>query len=158
MTPPAWSDVVNDLKAAQRQVERAEARHLALESRTGDDREAYELAIGKHLHDAYSATEKALERVIEMVDGNVPTGRSFHRDLIQRAAEPVEGVRPAIITPDSERAMLRLASFRHVFRHAYSFFDYEMAAPNVAIAAEAIPRLREEIMAFAAALGLHPRA
>lgn len=117
-----------------------------------------ELAIGKHLHDAYSAGEKALERVIELVDGELPPGRSFHRDLIRRAAQPQEGVRQAIISEDTAAALLQLVAFRHVFRHVYGGFTYALAAPNVPVAAEALPRPREEVTRFAAGFDAPPAA
>ncbi len=158
MTPPSWTDVVADLDMAQRQSERAFAGAALLDARSGLDREAHELAIGKHLHDAYCAAERALERVVDMVDGSLPVGRSYHRDLLRRAARPVEGLRPAIIGAETEVALEALLGFRHVFRHVYEEFDYGKAAPNLALAATAIPRLRAEITAFAATLGLAPRA
>jgi hypothetical protein len=143
---------------AARQAVRASASAALLAEREGIDRESYGLAIGKHLHDAYCAAEKALERLVELVDGDVPQGRTFHRDLLRRAARAVDGVRPAIISPESEKSLAELLGFRHVFRHVYEGFDYRKAAPNVELAARAIPRLREEITAFAASLGLAPRA
>jgi hypothetical protein len=116
VTPPAWSDVKADLETAVAEAGRAAHKHAGRAALPPEAREDRELAIGKHVHDAYSAAEKALERLIELVDGDVPKGRSFHRDLIRRAAHPVEGLRPAIIS------------------------------------------LRDEITAFAAGLGLAPRA
>jgi hypothetical protein len=143
---------------AMRQADRASAGAALLANREGMDREAHGLAIGKHLHDASCAAEKAIERLVELVDGDVPQGRTLHRDLLRRAARTVEGVRPAIIGPESEKALAELLSFRRVFRHVHEGFDFGKAAPNVALAARAIPRLRDEITAFAASLGLAPRA
>ena len=158
MTPPAWADVAEDLATAVAEAGRAAAKAATLGETAGTAREDRELAIGKHLHDAYSAAEKALERLVELTDGSVPAGRSFHRDLIRRAAHPLDGVRPAIISAETAEAMEDLLSFRHVFRHAYGAFRYARAAPNVALAAAAIPRLRDEVTAFAAGLGLAPGA
>lgn len=158
MTRRAWSDVADDLATAVAQAERAARKHATLSGLHGDERENTELAIGKHLHDAYSAGEKALERVIELVDGELPPGRSFHRDLIQRATRPQDGVRGAIISEDTAAALLQLVAFRHVFRHVYGGFVYALAAPNVPIAAEALPRLREEVTRFAAGFGAEPAA
>ncbi|PWS38436.1 hypothetical protein DFH01_03905 [Falsiroseomonas bella] len=158
MTPPAWADIAADLDAALNQAALAQARARGLAGRTGDDRSAHELAIGKHLHDAYTAAEKAVERVVEVVDGDIPRGRSFHRDLIRRAAMPIPGGRLAIISADTAAGLEDLLGFRHVFRHVYGTFDFGRAAPNVALAATVIPRLRDEITAFAAGLGLAPRA
>jgi hypothetical protein len=140
------------------EAERAAQKHATLTILPPAQREDREFAIGKHLHDAYSAAEKAIERLVEMVDGTLPAGRSFHRDLIRRAARPVEGLRAAMIGPETEEALLRLVAYRHAFRHVYGGFDYALAAPNVPLAAAALPRLRGDLLAFASGLGLAPRA
>jgi hypothetical protein len=158
VTPPSWIDVAADLDAALKQASLAQSRAGRLAGRLDDDRSAHEIAIGKHLHDAYTAAEKAIERLVELVDGDIPRGRSFHRDLIRRAAMPVPGGRPAVISDEMAAGLEELLGFRHVFRHAYGSFDYARAAPNVPLAASLIPRLRNEIAAFAAGLGLAPRA
>ena len=158
MTPPAWSDIQADLAAALGEGRRAADKAVQDSALAGLARENNQLAIGKHLHDAYCAAEKALERLVELVDGDIPKGRSFHRDLLRRAALPIEGGRPAMISAATAADLDELLGFRHVFRHAYGGFDFAKAWPNVEIAARAIPRLRDEITAFAAGLGLAPRA
>jgi hypothetical protein len=158
VTPPTWSDVARDLDLAGLQAGQAVAKHATLAAVPADLLPDRQVAIGKHVHDAYSAAEQALERLIAAVDGDLPSGRRFHQDLIDRASRPLDGVRPAIIAPETARDLRALLRFRHAFRHVYDVFDYELAAPNVALAATAIPRLRTEVTAFAAGLGLAPRA
>jgi hypothetical protein len=155
--PPAWIDVAADLEVALEAVRLASDKAASLPGLSADLRQDREIAIGKLLHDGYSAAEKAVERLIEMVDGSVPGGSSFHRDLLRRAAHGAEG-RPAILTPETATALQELLGFRHVFRHVYGGFDYAKAAPLVTLAAATIPRLRDELQAFAATLGLAPRA
>lgn len=155
--PPAWIDVVADLDTALEAVRLASEKAESLTGLAADLRQDREIAIGKLVHDAYSAAEKAVERLVEMVDGSVPSGSSFHRDLLRRAARPAEG-RPAILSPETAAALQELLGFRRVFRHVYGGFDYAKARPVVTLAAAAIPRLRDELLAFAAALGLAPRA
>lgn len=158
MTPPIWTDIAADLDAATGQTNRAVARNAALAGRLADDREAHELAIGKHLHDAYCAVERALERLLEMVDDSLPSGRHYHHDVIARARRAVEDVRPPIISAETAADLQEFLKFRHAFRHIYGVFEYSRAAPNVDLAARVIPRARHEITAFAVSLGLAPRA
>ncbi len=158
MTLRHWTDVSADLETAISAAQRAAAKAAGLPALDGEAREDRELAIGKLVHDACSAAEKALERLVELVDGELPKGSSFHRDLIRRAAGPVQGGRDAMITPETANALARLVAFRHVFRHIYGGFEYERAASMVPLAAATIPRLRDELTAFAAAIGLAPRA
>jgi hypothetical protein len=154
VTPPAWSDVAADLEAARAQAGRAVAKEAALGGLGGEAREDRELAIGKHLHDAVSALERALERLILDLDGDLPRGPRFHQDLLDRAARAMPGLRPPLLGDATRRDLARLMAFRHAFRHAYGTYDHALARPNVALAAEAIPRALTEIESAARRLGL----
>lgn len=145
VTPPIWSDVSADLATALSEARRAADKAAGIEAHPPDLRESVEMAVGKHLHDAYCAAEAALERLILAMDGEVPTGRRYHRELLERAARPIEGVRAPMIrtaTRDLLEDLLR-------FRHAYGTFAWDRAAPNVGLAAEAIPMLAADLTAFA---------
>jgi hypothetical protein len=157
VTPPTWSDVDYDLAAARDLAAKAADKDAGLAGLAPAAREDRELAIGKHLHDAVSAIERALERLVQDIDGDLPRGRSFHRDLLDRAARPMPGRRPAILTAETRRDLGLLVGFRHAFRHSYGGFDYALARPNVAVAAAAVPRAVAEIEALGAALGIRPQ-
>lgn len=154
MTPAIWSDVAADLALAVAEARRAKQKAGALGALPEALREDRELAVGKHLHDAYSAAEKALERLVALLDGALPQGRSFHQDLLDRAARPLPGVREALISEATRRDMRRLLAFRHVYRHPYGQYLHALAEPNVTLGAEAIPRLAGEVEAAARAAGL----
>jgi hypothetical protein len=141
----------NGLAAARRAAE----KHAARAGLADEDRE---LAIGKHLHDAYCAAEAALERLVLAIDGGLPQGRRYHQDLLERVAHEVAGIRPAVIGRDTLRGLRQLLGFRHVFRHQYETFDYALAEPNVALAAAVVPQLAAEVEDFAKRSGLKPPA
>lgn len=157
VTPPIWSDVSRDLSVALREAALAAAKAARLDSFPDEVRNSVELAIGKHLHDAYTAAEAAIERLIVLVDGGTPQGPRYHRDLLDRAADPIQGLRGPIIGRAAHEGLVPLLAFRHVFRHAYGGFDWLRAAPNVAIAAKAVSLLAADLRTFAEAMGL-PRA
>ena len=90
------------------------------------------------LHNCYSAVERALERLIVAFDGGLPSGRNYHADLIERAAAPLVGVRPAVVSRRLAADLHRLRQFRHAFRNAYGDYDYTRAAENVPIAERAM--------------------
>ena len=146
MTPPTWSDVEYDLEAARVLAVKAADKDAALAGLPADAREDRELAIGKHLHDAVSAIERALERLVQDIDG----------DLLDRAARPMPGRRPAILSAETRRELGLLVGVRHAFRHSYGGFDTALARPNVAVAAAAVPRAVAEIGALAIAIGIRP--
>lgn len=149
MTPPIWSDVSADLATATAQLRRAEEKAGTLAGLPPDLREDREVAIGKHLHDAYSAGEAALQRVILIVDGSLPQGGRYHGDLLDRAARPFEDLRGPAIRGETRDLLRRLVGFRHAYRHAYGAFEWDLAAPNLVLAARAIPMLVEDLTAFA---------
>jgi hypothetical protein len=95
-----------------------------------------------------------LERLILAVDGSLPSGRNYHADLIERAAAPLVGVRPSVISRRLAADLHRLRQFRHAFRNAYGDYDYARAAENVPIAERAVPLVEIELADFAAAAGM----
>ncbi len=85
-------------------------------------------------------------------------GRHDHQDLIARAARRVEGLRPPLISAETAGELTQLLKFRHAFRHSYGTFQFAKAAPNLPLAARAIPRLRDELTTFARTTGFLPGA
>ncbi len=158
--PALWSDVAADPEAALTQAAKAGARAATLAAgragMPGDLAEALELAAGSHLHDAYTALEQAIERLVVAVDGDRPAGRDSHRQLLDRAARPVEGLRGAVLPDALRQDLYGLLAFRHVFRHKYGGFHYGRAAPNLALAARAIPAAATAIEAFCRKFGIIP--
>lgn len=151
MSRATWSDIAADLLLAEQAARRAAQRH-AMPAASPDAAEDRELAIGKHLHDAYCAAEKALERMILEVDGELPKGGSFHRDLLDRAARALPGIRDPLITAQTRDALRQLLGFRHVFRNQYGGFVFALAEPNIALADATMPRLSAEMAGAAQAL------
>ena len=150
--PALWADVRRDLEVARKNAADLLARAEALErgdtALPPDLRLDREIAIGAMLHNCFGAMESALERLVEAVDGSLPTGRNYHLELIRRAAAPVPEVRPAIISAALAADLQQLRQYRHAFRHAYGDYDYKRAAGNVPVAARAVPALASEIRAF----------
>jgi hypothetical protein len=76
-------------------------------------------AIGSILHDVYNGAETICERIAKQVDGRTPSGSRWHRDLIEQMARPLEGVRIAVIRPETAFDVTKYLGFRHVFRSIY---------------------------------------
>ena len=76
------------------------------------------------LHSFYNGAERFLETVARDIDESRPTGPTSHRDLLDQAAAPVQGLREAVLTEATRRSLARYLDFRHRFRHLY-FFDLE---------------------------------
>jgi uncharacterized protein YutE (UPF0331/DUF86 family) len=156
VNPALWADITRDLDAATRYAETAVRRAASLEDHSedmdDDAREDREAAIGLLLHNCYGAMESVLERIIQAVDGALPTSPSYHSDLIRRAQVAIEGIRPALISTNTAHGLQKLRAFRHVFRHAYDGYDYDRAAENVSIAEKTVPAFCKEIRDFGQAM------
>jgi len=46
-------------------------------------------------------------------------GERYHTDLLRRMRVEIEGVRPALLSPETFGLLDELRRFRHLFRHAY---------------------------------------
>ncbi len=71
------------------------------------------------LHAWYTGFETLVERVVRQLDGAVPRGDAYHRELLFAATTEVPHARPAVIPSSLTDDLIELLSFRHFFRHAY---------------------------------------
>lgn len=101
------------------------------------------------LHHFYSATESAFERIVKYFDGGLPTGDSWHRDLLCRAATEIPDVRPAVISKALQRQSDDYRRFRHLFRNVYEFnLDWDKLVPLLSRLPAVNNNLQEELKAF----------
>ncbi|MCU0620040.1 MAG: hypothetical protein MUC69_00900 [Gemmatimonadales bacterium] len=111
--------------------------------------EARAAVIAVSLHGYYGAAESLMARVARVLDGGLPEGPEWHRELPDRMAGPLEGVRPALLSPESRAALRRLLGFRHFFRHAYAVeLDPVELADHATAVMAAHPRIEAEVSAF----------
>ncbi len=157
-----WSDVLRDITQAENAFGRAIVRGNILAERGSEmpemDREDREIAVGKQLHDGFCAMESVLERLVRAIDGNLPSGQDTHAQLIDRAANQISGLRPAMISKETAADMHLLRAFRHVMRHSYGDYDYGRAAPNLEVAGKTIKSFKREIDEFAVTMKIIDKA
>lgn len=70
------------------------------------------------LHHAYGAVEAALARTARTLEGDVPERPDRHQALLEPMGLELEGIRPAVLSSDSQERLRRLLAFRRFFRHA----------------------------------------
>ncbi|MBI2388507.1 MAG: hypothetical protein HYV09_02720 [Deltaproteobacteria bacterium] len=85
---------------------------------TPDDHAVLALA-AVSLHGWYTALEAVLERVARQLDGGVPAGHRWHREILTQLSVEVPTVRPAVLPSALTQHLADLLAFRHFFRHAY---------------------------------------
>ena len=77
-------------------------------------------ALAAMLHSFYTGIENIFKRVEVELDGDLPQGEFWHRELLKAMTRPREEYR--LVIPGSLRDQLReYLEFRHVFRQAYTF-------------------------------------
>lgn len=76
-------------------------------------------ARGSMLHDFYSGIERVFIRIAEELNGGVPQGEQWHRQLVTDMSLEIPEVRPAVIEPELARELGDYLRFRHVFRNVY---------------------------------------
>ena len=76
-------------------------------------------ARGSILHDFYNGVERVFLRIARELNGGVPRGDQWHRDLVDDMTLEIPEVRPAVIDQDLARALGDFLRFRHLFRNVY---------------------------------------
>ena len=102
------------------------------------------------VHDFYTGIEKALRTVGQGLEGSLPTGDAWHRDLLRSATLTLPGVRPPVLGVETAERLTDFLAFRHLYRNLYAF---NLRWPRVrALALEVAdvwPAPRADLAAFA---------
>jgi uncharacterized protein YutE (UPF0331/DUF86 family) len=105
----------------QAQVKEIEKIYRRLEDRSRKKGKAAAESIGYQLHNLYCAFEDLFEIVAKTFENNIQEKGKYHLELLKRMTIEINGVRPALISEEVFPLLDSLRSFRHFFRHAYSY-------------------------------------
>jgi hypothetical protein len=106
-------------------------------------------SISMSLQTVYSNIENVFELLLKASDNYRGSGDSFHKEILERASSPIEGVRPAIISQDLKSLLVHLLGFRHFVRKQYAFeVKLNLALENFDRAEQALPMLKIEIQSY----------
>lgn len=72
-------------------------------------------------HDFYTRVERIFVRIARELNGGLPAGEQWHRDLLLDMTLALDEVRPAVISADLRSSLGAFLSFRHLFRNVYGF-------------------------------------
>lgn len=87
--------------------------------------------LGSVLHSFYNGLENIFEIIAKNVDGEVPTGNKSHQELLHQMASE-NNYRKEILNEELYLNLREYATFRHFYRHAYSFqLNWEKMKPLV---------------------------
>jgi hypothetical protein len=114
------------------------------------EQDVYLDSVALNLHSFYTGIESLFELIARHIDGTLPTGQTWHRDLLQQMTQDVSDVRPAVIGQDSVLALDEFRRFRHIVRHVYTInLEPDRMAEMIATLPELWSTLRAELLAFA---------
>lgn len=106
-------------------------------------------AVALSLQHFYTSLETAFKRVVKELDGGVPTGDDWHKQLLDQVILDIEDVRPALISAEIKDKLDRLRRFRHIVRHGYEYeLDWLQIKPIVETLDEIVPQLKKDFQEF----------
>ena len=85
----------------------------------GDD--GYLDGVALNLHGFYSGIERILEDIARSLDGSLPSGPEWHKDLLLQMADRLSAIRMPVIRPETRRCLDEYRGFRHLVRNVYTF-------------------------------------
>jgi uncharacterized protein YutE (UPF0331/DUF86 family) len=78
-------------------------------------------SIGYQLHNLYCAFEDLFEIIAKTFENHIHDRDKYHMELLKRMTISIEGVRPSLLSQETFVLLDNLRSFRHFFRHAYTY-------------------------------------
>jgi hypothetical protein len=91
-----------------------------------------------------------LKLIASNIDGNLPSGQEWHRDLLLQMGLDLPQVRPAVLSSGSIQNLEEYLRFRHVVRNVYTFsLNPDRVGKLVADLEPVFAQLRQELLAFA---------
>lgn len=73
------------------------------------------------VHDFYTGAERLFEKIAPELNGGLPAGPVWHRELLSNMALDIPGVRPPLLRGETVRALDEFLRFRHLVRNVYGF-------------------------------------
>jgi hypothetical protein len=77
--------------------------------------------IGAILHDFYTGIEHVFETIAPELNGGLPAGEAWHRELLTNMTLELPGIRPPVLQDETAHALDEFLRFRHLFRNLYGY-------------------------------------
>ncbi len=105
-------------------------------------------ALASVLHSFYTGIENIFRCIAEDVDREIPSGAQWHRELLNQMKSSREN-RQAVLTASLVLGLSDYLSFRHFYRHGYSFFlDWKNLEKLITSLPTVWIGLKQELMSF----------
>ena len=114
-----------------------------------EDQDLYIDSAALNLHDFYAGLERIFQQIGSTVDGNMPAGHNWHRELLLQIQSDLPELRPPVLSAEAVRMLDEFLRFRHVVRNIYAFqFDPERIARLVSQMRPALGQVQTDLSAF----------
>jgi len=135
---------ISSLEALLRELETLKPRLTQKEVSNLDLR-----AAGSILHDFYNGIENIFRRIAQELNGGLPAGEDWHKQLLTDMSLEVKGVRPSLVSRDLKLKLQKYLGFRHIFRNIYGFhLEQEQVKAMVREFPRILSWLKREIATF----------
>lgn len=107
----------------------SQTKRLLQKAELNDDDDIVDALIstcGLNMQSFYTSAENILYDIARTIDGDVPSGKSWHSELLEQMALPLPEIRSEVISKETLMFLDEFRRFRHVVRSHYSF-DLEHA-------------------------------
>ena len=148
MSDERWIEIERDVASAVTHFARA-GQIAADPTFAAGDLAGYtaQMAFMHAMQSGHTSLENALTRILRLLGEALPTGESWHADLIQRVGVALTD-RPAILPPDLAEAADETRQFRNRAVRSYDNFRPDRAKPAIEAAALLAAGLSSAISAF----------
>jgi hypothetical protein len=114
------------------------------------EQDVYLDSVALNLQSFYSGLERVFELIARAIDQSVPTGDSWHSDLLKQMARSTPESRPAVISREAASRLDEFRRFRHLVRNVYAAdLIPEKMSGMLADLPDLWRDLRAELLAFA---------
>lgn len=110
--------ITTELADLEHVVARCE-KALARSKTTSDD--LYYDSIALNLEGFYSGLERLLQLLALRIDGKLPQGAEWHKELLEQMSRELPGLRPAVFSESTRTSLEEYRALRHVVRVIYTF-------------------------------------
>ena len=117
-----WHKLAKQINVEREQLNHLVEIHSRLIAKCGSEapNDVELSALAALLHSFYTGVENIFKRIAIELDGEVPRGEAWHRELLDAMTRPTKN-RAAVISESLRDTLSEYLAFRHVFRQAYSF-------------------------------------
>lgn len=101
------------------------------------------------MHNIYTGLERIFQLIAHDLNGKVPEGFDWHRQLLHQMSLDLANIRPPLIKNENLPFLRDLLAFRHVVRYSYGFeLDPQKVKTLAKETIQKYPKVKEDLETF----------